>query len=77
MVRRWVKYLGLDEATKLMTWNNTDPGFSLRFYLQEFLFFFHSKERKVISTVTHIIVFLMISGPIREGALQDQTLWSV
>ncbi|KAF3527399.1 hypothetical protein DY000_02043256 [Brassica cretica] len=30
MVRRWVKYLGLDEATKLMTWNNTDPGFSLR-----------------------------------------------
>jgi 16S rRNA (cytosine967-C5)-methyltransferase len=30
MVRRWVKYLGLDEATKLMIWNNNDPGFSLR-----------------------------------------------
>ncbi|XP_020888498.1 uncharacterized protein LOC9321017 isoform X3 [Arabidopsis lyrata subsp. lyrata] len=29
MVRRWVKYLGLEEATTLMTWNNNDPGFSL------------------------------------------------
>ncbi|CAN8270132.1 unnamed protein product [Cochlearia groenlandica] len=31
MVRRWVKYIGLDETIKLMIWNNNDPGFSLRF----------------------------------------------
>ncbi|KAL3643280.1 hypothetical protein CASFOL_014095 [Castilleja foliolosa] len=30
MVRRWTKYLGLEEATKLMVWNNSDPCFSLR-----------------------------------------------
>uniref|UniRef100_A0A803QCF7 16S rRNA (cytosine(967)-C(5))-methyltransferase n=1 Tax=Cannabis sativa TaxID=3483 RepID=A0A803QCF7_CANSA len=30
MVRRWTKYLGKDEAIKLMEWNNTDPSFSLR-----------------------------------------------
>ncbi|KAK6149411.1 hypothetical protein DH2020_016936 [Rehmannia glutinosa] len=30
MVRRWTKYLGLEEAIKLMMWNNADPCFSLR-----------------------------------------------
>ncbi|KAG5546730.1 hypothetical protein RHGRI_018789 [Rhododendron griersonianum] len=30
MVRRWTKYLGVEEAIKLMMWNNTDPSFSLR-----------------------------------------------
>ncbi|XP_021771397.1 uncharacterized protein LOC110735516 [Chenopodium quinoa] len=30
MVRRWTKYLGQEAAIKLMTWNNTDPSFSLR-----------------------------------------------
>ncbi|KAK9070638.1 hypothetical protein SSX86_011040 [Deinandra increscens subsp. villosa] len=30
MVRRWIKYLGREEAIKLMTWNNSDPRFSLR-----------------------------------------------
>ncbi|KAL6523651.1 hypothetical protein OROGR_017254 [Orobanche gracilis] len=30
MVRRWMNHLGLDEAIKFMTWNNTDPGFSIR-----------------------------------------------
>ncbi|GFP95033.1 ribosomal rna small subunit methyltransferase b [Phtheirospermum japonicum] len=30
MVRRWTKYLGLEEAIKLMMWNNSDPCFSLR-----------------------------------------------
>ncbi|XP_058219008.1 uncharacterized protein LOC131329701 isoform X1 [Rhododendron vialii] len=30
MVRRWTKYLGVEEAIKLMIWNNTDPSFSLR-----------------------------------------------
>ncbi|KAG6411698.1 hypothetical protein SASPL_129782 [Salvia splendens] len=30
MVRRWINQLGLDEAVKFMTWNNTDPGFSIR-----------------------------------------------
>ncbi|CAO2833678.1 unnamed protein product [Amaranthus hypochondriacus] len=30
MVRRWTKYLGQEEAIKLMMWNNTDPSFSLR-----------------------------------------------
>ncbi|KAL6580126.1 hypothetical protein OROMI_008150 [Orobanche minor] len=30
MVRRWTNYLGVDEAIKLMTWNNTDPCFSIR-----------------------------------------------
>ncbi|XP_057765446.1 uncharacterized protein LOC130986163 isoform X2 [Salvia miltiorrhiza] len=30
MVRRWINHLGLDEAIKFMTWNNTDPGFSIR-----------------------------------------------
>ncbi|KAL6558741.1 hypothetical protein OROMI_019091 [Orobanche minor] len=29
MVRRWINHLGLDEAIKFMTWNNTDPGFSI------------------------------------------------
>ncbi|KAK2999575.1 hypothetical protein RJ639_024323, partial [Escallonia herrerae] len=30
MVRRWTKYLGREEAIKLMMWNNSDPNFSLR-----------------------------------------------
>ncbi|XP_076954568.1 uncharacterized protein LOC143629090 [Bidens hawaiensis] len=30
MVRRWMKYLGREEAIKLMMWNNSDPSFSLR-----------------------------------------------
>ncbi|XP_024034436.1 uncharacterized protein LOC18055154 isoform X2 [Citrus clementina] len=30
MVRRWTKYLGQEEAIKLMVWNNSDPSFSLR-----------------------------------------------
>ncbi|KAL8208961.1 hypothetical protein R6Q57_008373 [Mikania cordata] len=30
MVRRWIKYLGREEAIKLMMWNNSDPSFSLR-----------------------------------------------
>ncbi|KAI3695203.1 hypothetical protein L1987_78194 [Smallanthus sonchifolius] len=30
MVRRWIKYLGREEAIKLMIWNNSDPSFSLR-----------------------------------------------
>ncbi|KAJ0046083.1 hypothetical protein Pint_03846 [Pistacia integerrima] len=30
MVRRWTKYRGQEEAIKLMVWNNSDPGFSLR-----------------------------------------------
>ncbi|KAL0399116.1 UNVERIFIED_CONTAM: putative ribosomal RNA small subunit methyltransferase B [Sesamum radiatum] len=30
MVRRWANYLGLEEAIKLMTWNNSDPCYSLR-----------------------------------------------
>ncbi|KAK2999166.1 hypothetical protein RJ639_022610 [Escallonia herrerae] len=30
MVRRWTKYLGREEAIKLMMWNNSDPHFSLR-----------------------------------------------
>ncbi|KAL4618586.1 hypothetical protein ACB092_06G021500 [Castanea dentata] len=30
MVRRWTKYIGQEEAIKLMAWNNSDPSFSLR-----------------------------------------------
>ncbi|XP_054819873.1 uncharacterized protein LOC129318899 isoform X3 [Prosopis cineraria] len=30
MVRRWTKYLGQEEAIKLMIWNNSEPSFSLR-----------------------------------------------
>ncbi|CAL0317431.1 unnamed protein product [Lupinus luteus] len=30
MVRRWTKYLGQEETIKLMTWNNSEPSFSLR-----------------------------------------------
>ncbi|KAF9601625.1 hypothetical protein IFM89_021091 [Coptis chinensis] len=30
MVRRWIKYLGQEEAKRLMAWNNCDPSFSLR-----------------------------------------------
>ncbi|KAF5461205.1 hypothetical protein F2P56_021022 [Juglans regia] len=30
MVRRWTKYIGQEEAIRLMTWNNSDPSFSLR-----------------------------------------------
>ncbi|KAF6153795.1 hypothetical protein GIB67_001028 [Kingdonia uniflora] len=30
MVRRWIKFHGQEEAEKLMTWNNSDPSFSLR-----------------------------------------------
>ncbi|KAF7815983.1 ribosomal RNA small subunit methyltransferase B [Senna tora] len=30
MVRRWTKYLGQEEAIKLMMWNNNEPSFSLR-----------------------------------------------
>ncbi|TVU09929.1 hypothetical protein EJB05_43428, partial [Eragrostis curvula] len=30
MVRRWFRYLGKDEALRLMNWNNSDPHFSLR-----------------------------------------------
>ncbi|KDP39311.1 hypothetical protein JCGZ_01068 [Jatropha curcas] len=30
MVRRWTKYLGQEEAIRLMMWNNSDPSFSLR-----------------------------------------------
>ncbi|KAK7299927.1 hypothetical protein RJT34_10756 [Clitoria ternatea] len=30
MVRRWTKYLGQEEAIKLMIWNNSEPIFSLR-----------------------------------------------
>eukprot|EP00257_Ricinus_communis_P018331 XP_015577031.1 uncharacterized protein LOC8286857 isoform X2 [Ricinus communis] len=30
MVRRWTKYLGQEEAIRLMIWNNSDPSFSLR-----------------------------------------------
>ncbi|KAK1584187.1 hypothetical protein Q3G72_030626 [Acer saccharum] len=30
MVRRWTKYLGQEEAIKLMVWNNSQPNFSLR-----------------------------------------------
>ncbi|XP_015696677.1 probable ribosomal RNA small subunit methyltransferase B isoform X2 [Oryza brachyantha] len=30
MVRRWIRFLGKDEALKLMKWNNSDPHFSLR-----------------------------------------------
>ncbi|XP_058111855.1 uncharacterized protein LOC131255173 [Magnolia sinica] len=30
MVRWWIKYLGVEEAMRLMIWNNSDPSFSLR-----------------------------------------------
>lgn len=30
MVRRWMNYFGLEEAIKLMIWNNSDPCFSIR-----------------------------------------------
>ncbi|KAM7486527.1 hypothetical protein LguiA_002536 [Lonicera macranthoides] len=30
MVRQWTKDLGREEAIQLMTWNNSDPSFSLR-----------------------------------------------
>ncbi|OVA20119.1 Bacterial Fmu (Sun)/eukaryotic nucleolar NOL1/Nop2p [Macleaya cordata] len=30
MVRRWIKYLGQEEAERLMMWNNSAPSFSLR-----------------------------------------------
>ncbi|KAB1228081.1 Ribosomal RNA small subunit methyltransferase B [Morella rubra] len=30
MVRRWTKYIGQEETIRLMTWNNSDPSFSLR-----------------------------------------------
>ncbi|KAM3276000.1 hypothetical protein ACQJBY_044400 [Aegilops geniculata] len=30
MVRRWIRFLGKEEALKLMNWNNSDPYFSLR-----------------------------------------------
>ncbi|XP_062168889.1 uncharacterized protein LOC133874953 isoform X2 [Alnus glutinosa] len=30
MVRRWTKYVGQEETIRLMTWNNSDPSFSLR-----------------------------------------------
>ncbi|KAG8057127.1 hypothetical protein GUJ93_ZPchr0002g26442 [Zizania palustris] len=30
MVRRWFRFLGKDEALKLMKWNNSDPYFSIR-----------------------------------------------
>ncbi|KAL6656199.1 hypothetical protein ACP70R_007025 [Stipagrostis hirtigluma subsp. patula] len=30
MVRRWIRFLGKDEALRLMSWNNSDPYFSLR-----------------------------------------------
>ncbi|XP_038986224.1 probable ribosomal RNA small subunit methyltransferase B isoform X3 [Phoenix dactylifera] len=30
MVRRWTKFLGQEEAVRLMNWNNSDPCFSLR-----------------------------------------------
>ncbi|KAK4275305.1 hypothetical protein QN277_018412 [Acacia crassicarpa] len=30
MVRRWTRYLGQEEAIKLMIWNNSEPSFSLR-----------------------------------------------
>ncbi|XP_004491518.1 uncharacterized protein [Cicer arietinum] len=30
MVRRWTKYLGQEEAIKLMIWNNSEPSYSLR-----------------------------------------------
>ncbi|KAJ1410802.1 SAM-dependent methyltransferase RsmB/NOP2-type [Sesbania bispinosa] len=30
MVRRWTKYLGQEEAIKLMIWNNSEPSFSIR-----------------------------------------------
>ncbi|KAJ8754959.1 hypothetical protein K2173_015471 [Erythroxylum novogranatense] len=30
MVRRWTKYLGQEEAIRLMMWNNSNPTFSLR-----------------------------------------------
>ncbi|PIA58167.1 hypothetical protein AQUCO_00500238v1 [Aquilegia coerulea] len=30
MVRRWIKYIGIEDAISLMMWNNSDPSFSLR-----------------------------------------------
>uniref|UniRef100_A0A0E0M2H0 SAM-dependent MTase RsmB/NOP-type domain-containing protein n=1 Tax=Oryza punctata TaxID=4537 RepID=A0A0E0M2H0_ORYPU len=30
MVRRWIRFLGKEEALKLMNWNNSDPHFSIR-----------------------------------------------
>ncbi|KAI4366199.1 hypothetical protein MLD38_022107 [Melastoma candidum] len=30
MVRRWMKFFGQDETIRLMTWNNSEPSFSLR-----------------------------------------------
>ncbi|XP_020082921.1 uncharacterized protein LOC109706488 [Ananas comosus] len=30
MVRRWIRFLGQEEAIRLMNWNNRDPCFSLR-----------------------------------------------
>nr|XP_027061426.1 uncharacterized protein LOC113688037 isoform X1 [Coffea arabica]XP_027061427.1 uncharacterized protein LOC113688037 isoform X1 [Coffea arabica]XP_027061428.1 uncharacterized protein LOC113688037 isoform X1 [Coffea arabica]XP_027061429.1 uncharacterized protein LOC113688037 isoform X1 [Coffea arabica]XP_027064489.1 uncharacterized protein LOC113690691 isoform X1 [Coffea arabica] len=30
MVRRWIKFLGHEEAIRLMIWNNRDPTFNLR-----------------------------------------------
>eukprot|EP00268_Persea_americana_P038710 TRINITY_DN3831_c0_g1_i11.p1 TRINITY_DN3831_c0_g1~~TRINITY_DN3831_c0_g1_i11.p1 ORF type:complete len:220 (+),score=41.73 TRINITY_DN3831_c0_g1_i11:847-1506(+) len=30
MVRRWRKYFGLEEAMKLLIWNNSDPSYCLR-----------------------------------------------
>lgn len=53
MVRRWMKYLGREEAIKLMMWNNSDPSFSLRFQLKlislSFLFF-------IINLNGHVII---------------------
>ncbi|KAL9272926.1 putative ribosomal RNA small subunit methyltransferase B [Drosera capensis] len=30
MVKRWIQHIGLEAAIQLMTWNNTEPCFSLR-----------------------------------------------
>lgn len=50
MVRRWIKYLGKEEAIRLMKWNNSDPTFSLRFLVTSFSLFSQIIKRNILAT---------------------------
>ncbi|KAM7489432.1 hypothetical protein LguiB_026916 [Lonicera macranthoides] len=74
MVRRWTKYLGCEEAIQLMTWNNSDPSFSLRHGITVERF---HKSRSCV--VTYNVEECHTAGLLKEGfcSVQDESAVSV
>nr|XP_011461882.1 PREDICTED: probable 28S rRNA (cytosine-C(5))-methyltransferase isoform X2 [Fragaria vesca subsp. vesca] len=69
MVRRWTKHLGQEETIRLMTWNNSDPSFSLRANSGKGI------SRADLVTKLNLLKIVIQAGLLKEGlcSVQDES----